>query len=188
MLDEPTSGLDSTTALHLLQLLTELAAGGRSIASAWALWRVGRSAPAAPPVAQAHTCRSPSPPPPPPPATIHQPSSRLYQKLDKLMLLADGHVVYYGGAQAVLSWFAALGFDCPYGVNVADFLLDLAQGEVTARRPGGGGGKAAPPAPNGAGKAEEGEGGEGGKEEGDGALTGAPAVEALWASYEEFHK
>jgi hypothetical protein len=46
MLDEPTSGLDSTTALHLLQLLQELAAGGRSIAT-----------------------------------TIHQPSSRLYQKL-----------------------------------------------------------------------------------------------------------
>ncbi|GBF99558.1 ABC transporter G family member-like [Raphidocelis subcapitata] len=46
MLDEPTSGLDSTTALHLLQLLQDLAAGGRSIAT-----------------------------------TIHQPSSRLYQKL-----------------------------------------------------------------------------------------------------------
>ena len=28
--------------------------------------------------------------------TIHQPSSRLYQLLDKIMLLADGHVMYYG--------------------------------------------------------------------------------------------
>ena len=28
--------------------------------------------------------------------TIHQPSSRLYQLLDKLMLLCDGHVMYYG--------------------------------------------------------------------------------------------
>jgi hypothetical protein len=63
--------------------------------------------------------------------TIHQPSSRLYQQLDKLMLLAEGHVVYYGGAQQTVSWFSALGFAMPYGVNVADFLLDLAQGEVS---------------------------------------------------------
>jgi ABC-type multidrug transport system ATPase subunit len=28
--------------------------------------------------------------------TIHQPSSRLYQQLDKLLLLADGHAMYYG--------------------------------------------------------------------------------------------
>ena len=28
--------------------------------------------------------------------TIHQPSSRLYQLLDKIMLLSDGHVMYYG--------------------------------------------------------------------------------------------
>ena len=62
--------------------------------------------------------------------TIHQPSSRLYQQLDSLMLLAEGHVVYYGRAQEVVPWFGALGFALPYGVNVADFLLDLAQGEV----------------------------------------------------------
>lgn len=30
----------------------------------------------------------------------------------------------------VVSWFSSLGFAMPYGVNVADFLLDLAQGEV----------------------------------------------------------
>ena len=29
-------------------------------------------------------------------ATIHQPSSRLYQQLDKLLLLSDGHAMYYG--------------------------------------------------------------------------------------------
>ncbi|WIA20339.1 hypothetical protein OEZ85_006170 [Tetradesmus obliquus] len=95
MLDEPTSGLDSTTALHLLVTLRQLAQGGRAIAT-----------------------------------TIHQPSSRLYLQLDTLMLLAEGHVAYYGKADQVVSWFAGLGFAMPYGVNVADFLLDLAQGEV----------------------------------------------------------
>jgi energy-coupling factor transporter ATP-binding protein EcfA2 len=95
LLDEPTSGLDSTTALHLLVTLKQLANGGRAVAT-----------------------------------TIHQPSSRLYQQLDRLMLLAEGHVVYYGPSAAVVPWFATLGFAMPYGVNVADFLLDLAQGEV----------------------------------------------------------
>ena len=48
------SGLDSTTAMHCVEILRELAAGGRSIIT-----------------------------------TIHQPSSRLYQSLDKLLLLSQ---------------------------------------------------------------------------------------------------
>jgi len=35
--------------------------------------------------------------------TIHQPSSRLYQLLDKLMLLCDGHVMYYGKVLIVIA-------------------------------------------------------------------------------------
>ncbi|KAI8473752.1 MAG: hypothetical protein J3K34DRAFT_497894 [Monoraphidium minutum] len=154
LLDEPTSGLDSTTALHLLQLLQELAAGGRSIAT-----------------------------------TIHQPSSRLYQKLDKLMLLADGHTVYYGGAGVVLSWFSSLGFECPFGVNVADFLLDLAQGEAAGGGGGGGAGAVDLVANGGAGGGqEEGGGKAGGGGKGGGSLSGPAAVQALWASYEGFHR
>jgi hypothetical protein len=46
---QPTSGLDSTTALHVMQTMKQLAAGGRTIV-----------------------------------ASIHQPSSRIYQELDQV--------------------------------------------------------------------------------------------------------
>lgn len=63
--------------------------------------------------------------------TIHQPSSRLYMKLDKLVLLADGRAMYSGRADLVHVWFEALGCKLPYGMNVADYILDLANGEFT---------------------------------------------------------
>ncbi|EIE22543.1 hypothetical protein COCSUDRAFT_16269, partial [Coccomyxa subellipsoidea C-169] len=63
--------------------------------------------------------------------TIHQPSSRLYQQLDKLLLLSDGHAMYYAGnAGLAAEWFKTLGFTMPYGVNMADFILDVASGAV----------------------------------------------------------
>ena len=69
--------------------------------------------------------------------TIHQPSSRLYMMLDKLMLLSDGHVMYSGRADQVHEWFAHLGCALPFGVNVADFILDLANGDFSAGAPQG---------------------------------------------------
>ena len=62
-------------------------------------------------------------------ATIHQPSSRLYWQLDTLMLLSEGHVMYYGCAEMANDWFAHMNFPCTFGVNIADFILDLANGE-----------------------------------------------------------
>ena len=58
--------------------------------------------------------------------TIHQPSSRMFQKLEKLMLLSEGRVLYYGYNKHCVEWFTLLGTPCPFGVNVADFILDLA--------------------------------------------------------------
>lgn len=63
--------------------------------------------------------------------TIHQPSSRLYQQLDKLLLLSQGHALYYGHAQAAVDFFERLGYTIPPRVNAADFILDLASGEVS---------------------------------------------------------
>ncbi|KAG2425311.1 hypothetical protein HXX76_013891 [Chlamydomonas incerta] len=62
--------------------------------------------------------------------SIHQPSSRLYRQMDKLMLLSDGRCMYYGDAQSVSTWFKLLGQPCPFGTNIADHILDLANGDV----------------------------------------------------------
>ncbi|KAL4542047.1 hypothetical protein Ndes2437B_g06366 [Nannochloris sp. 'desiccata'] len=65
--------------------------------------------------------------------TIHQPSSRLYQQLDKLLLLSGGHALYYGDAQQAVDYFERVGYPIPPRVNAADFILDLASGEISSK-------------------------------------------------------
>lgn len=58
--------------------------------------------------------------------TIHQPSSKLYHMFDDILLLADGRVVYEGGAETAIDYFADRGFPCPQFVNPADhFFLEV---------------------------------------------------------------
>lgn len=64
--------------------------------------------------------------------TIHQPSSRLYQQLDKLLLLSDGHVLYYGQAKDSVDYFERLSYSIPPLMNAADFILDLASSQVAS--------------------------------------------------------
>lgn len=60
-------------------------------------------------------------------ASIHQPSSRLYQSFDTVLLLAEGKPLYFGpGGPAPVAYFANKGFPCPEGYNVADHLLEIA--------------------------------------------------------------
>lgn len=33
----------------------------------------------------------------------------------------------------VSNWFEQLGHECPYGINIADFILDLASGRLALR-------------------------------------------------------
>lgn len=35
------------------------------------------------------------------------------------MLLSEGHVMYYGDAKSVVTWFDRLGQPCPFGTNIA---------------------------------------------------------------------
>eukprot|EP00268_Persea_americana_P001450 TRINITY_DN10449_c1_g1_i2.p1 TRINITY_DN10449_c1_g1~~TRINITY_DN10449_c1_g1_i2.p1 ORF type:complete len:661 (-),score=57.66 TRINITY_DN10449_c1_g1_i2:408-2390(-) len=60
--------------------------------------------------------------------TVHQPSSRLYHMFDKVVLLSEGHPIYYGYASTALDYFSSIGFSTSVTVNPADLLLDLAHG------------------------------------------------------------
>jgi hypothetical protein len=58
--------------------------------------------------------------------TIHQPRSNIYALFDQLVLLAQGKCVYSGPAQDdVINHFTSLGYECPLGFNIADYLIDL---------------------------------------------------------------
>jgi len=56
--------------------------------------------------------------------TIHQPSSRLYNQLDQVMLLHEGKVAYQGNALDAENWFASHGLPLSHGTNLADHIID----------------------------------------------------------------
>ncbi len=60
-------------------------------------------------------------------ATIHQPSSEIFDMIDILILLAEGHVVYYGPAKDVVKYFARVGYQCPQYTNIADYVVNRIQ-------------------------------------------------------------
>jgi len=41
---------------------------------------------------------------------------------DKLLLMADGYIVFYGEASEAAPYFASQGYKCPPNYNPADFL------------------------------------------------------------------
>lgn len=44
------------------------------------------------------------------------------------------HSIYYGDAQLATEWFHKLGYTIPYLINAADFILDLASGDVSTKK------------------------------------------------------
>ncbi|KAF7818886.1 ABC transporter G family member 22-like isoform X1 [Senna tora] len=62
--------------------------------------------------------------------TIHQPSSRLFHKFDKLILLGKGSLLYFGKASEAMSYFQSIGCSPLIAMNPAEFLLDLANGNI----------------------------------------------------------
>ncbi|PKY24803.1 P-loop containing nucleoside triphosphate hydrolase protein [Rhizophagus irregularis] len=56
---------------------------------------------------------------------IHQPSSQVFESFDKLMLMADGHMVYFGERAGVVDYLDDLGYKCHSNFNPADYILEL---------------------------------------------------------------
>lgn len=56
-------------------------------------------------------------------ATIHQPSSELFDIFDKLYLLVDGCTVYNGKASESIAYFAKQGHQCPSFMNPTDYFM-----------------------------------------------------------------
>ncbi|CAL4093793.1 unnamed protein product, partial [Meganyctiphanes norvegica] len=55
--------------------------------------------------------------------TIHQPSSEVFEKFDKLLLLAEGRVAYMGSSEGALHFLEGLGHVCPSTFNPADYYI-----------------------------------------------------------------
>ncbi|KAF0735847.1 hypothetical protein Ae201684P_021528 [Aphanomyces euteiches] len=58
--------------------------------------------------------------------SVHQPSTKSFLKLDKVLLLAKGKIMYSGPSSTVASYFANLGMPCNENENIADHILDCA--------------------------------------------------------------
>lgn len=57
--------------------------------------------------------------------TIHQPRSNIVALFDRLVLLAKGKTVYSGKFVDCQPYFDGIGYECPPGFNIADYLVDL---------------------------------------------------------------
>ncbi|KAF9670633.1 hypothetical protein SADUNF_Sadunf13G0089200 [Salix dunnii] len=60
--------------------------------------------------------------------SIHQPSSRVYQMFDSVLVLSEGRCLYFGKGSEAMSYFQSAGHSPSFPMNPADFLLDLANG------------------------------------------------------------
>ncbi|KAJ5691769.1 hypothetical protein N7462_001192 [Penicillium macrosclerotiorum] len=68
--------------------------------------------------------------------TTYQAGNGIYDEFDKVLVLADGLVIYYGPRSLAKEYFESLGFDCPRGANIADFLTSVTVLTERIVRPG----------------------------------------------------
>ena len=58
--------------------------------------------------------------------SIHQPSSQIFYLFDKLLLLSQGQMIYFGGVQQVLPYFRHFNYHMQHlSYNPADFVMEV---------------------------------------------------------------
>ncbi|KAM3238608.1 ABC transporter G family member 25 [Capsicum chinense] len=60
--------------------------------------------------------------------SVHQPSSRVFQMFNSVLVLSEGRCLYFGKGNESMNYFESVGFSPSFPMNPADFLLDLANG------------------------------------------------------------
>jgi len=63
--------------------------------------------------------------------TIHQPSSRVFHMFDRLLVISEGRPIFSGQARDAMDYFDSIGFIPSIPMNPADFVLDLATGDMS---------------------------------------------------------
>jgi len=58
-------------------------------------------------------------------ASIHQPSSQMFELFDKLLFLVEGRNIYFGKANEAIDYFSRIGLKCERFYNPADFMMGL---------------------------------------------------------------
>ena len=53
---------------------------------------------------------------------MYQAGNSIFNEFDKILVLAEGRVIYYGPRSLAQKYFKDLGFICPKGANISDFL------------------------------------------------------------------
>lgn len=56
-------------------------------------------------------------------SSIHQPSSQIFFMFDKLLLMSDGEIAYFGETAQIMDFFVSIEMPCDPHYNPADFIL-----------------------------------------------------------------
>ncbi len=59
--------------------------------------------------------------------TIHSPSAEAFLEINRLLLLHEGHEIYYGPTDKITDYLVSLSIQPSRFINIADFIINLTQ-------------------------------------------------------------
>ncbi|KAL7574130.1 hypothetical protein ACA910_014815 [Epithemia clementina (nom. ined.)] len=63
--------------------------------------------------------------------TIHQPSTKVYNNFDQVMIMSRGRIAYVGEKNDAVPYFDSIGHSLPHNTNPAEFFLDLVNSDFS---------------------------------------------------------